>query len=215
MKPLSEALPNIGATSKRQELEPTKQLMQQHGSTKSDGQSLTPPTLPSLEIQEVVKNLPTISRGKRGRTLLESLLDNREINWVELPFECYSNHGGIPVLRKGSEAHIEAVAQERALQAKLLPVLPEAMAVVLYRLQGHYWQTGMSETLAKLVAEDYARLLGSYPLVAFQTACDKWLMNPESKFFPKVGELDKLLRHETYVLKWRHKQLEKLLEKAE
>lgn len=102
-----------------------------------------------------------------------------------------------------------------ALRKNMTPIRSDEMSAMMYRLQGHYWQTDMSEALARSVAADYVRLLGHYPLPVFQEAIDSFLLNPKSKYFPKVGELEELLGSKMALKRWRLQRLEKLVEKAE
>lgn len=144
--------------------------------------------------------------------LVESLLTTKGINWSELSYG--SNQEAIPVLRKGGVSYGYVVAERDKIR-DLSPIGESKMAALMYKLQGHYWQPGLKEALAREVAADYVRLLGHYPLDVFQAAIDAWLMGSENKFFPKVGELNELLEAKLAVKKWRLKQLEKLIEKAE
>jgi len=75
--------------------------------------------------------------------------------------------------------------------------------VMLYRLQGHYWQGGMSEALAREVASDYVRLLDGYPEAVWRDACDAILLDTERKFFPKIGEMKKALDAAQAKKRWR------------
>lgn len=83
------------------------------------------------------------------------------------------------------------IAEQEAAQLapQFVPASADQRAAILYRLQGHYYQQGMSESLIRAVAGDYARLLDSYPASVLQAAADECLLDPERKFFPKVGEL--------------------------
>jgi hypothetical protein len=87
----------------------------------------------------------------------------------------------------------------------------QGMAAMLYKMQGHYWQQGMTDALAKSVADDYIRLLDGYDEDVFQRTCDQWLLS-ENKFFPKVGELKAALDLKTTAKKWRIIQLKLLME---
>lgn len=100
------------------------------------------------------------------------------------------------------------------LEKELRPIENGEMSAALYRLQGHYWQPNMTQSLANSVASDYVRLLGGYPKSVFLECCDKWLLE-DNKFFPKIGELKVLLDERTFLKKWRLKRVTKMLEKAE
>lgn len=139
-----------------------------------------------------------------GQPLLESLLAV-DANWYGSPAFAYK--GAPPKL----PAHLraEAVHQLHAVDSALAQGTTEReVAELLYTLQGHYWQAGMSETLMLQVAGDYVRLLIGYPLEAFKRARDACLTDPERKFFPKVGEMKKLLDGQLAMMRWRKQQLE-------
>jgi hypothetical protein len=107
-------------------------------------------------------------------------------------------------------AHLRglATAELARIDGHLANLAPDGeVGGMLYTLQGHYWQAGMSEALMQQVAKDYIRLLGGYPLEVFKRARDGWLLNPENRFFPKVGEIKQLLDAQLATMKWRKQQL--------
>lgn len=155
-------------------------------------------------------------RGERGRQLVESILaSENKINWYEWTGDYDAGKLPIPVLRKESELVADIKREIDALKTQLVMIHPSSMSGILYRLQGHYWQPNMSEALARAKAEDYLRLLGEFPLFAFEEAYDAWILNSENKFFPTVGEFKALLMIKSWPKKWRLQRLEKLVEKSE
>lgn len=127
-----------------------------------------------------------------------------DANWYGSPAFAYK--GALPKLPE----HLRelAVGELARIDVHLANIAPDnEVAGLLYTLQGHYWQAGMSEALMKQVAADYIRLLGGYPIEVFKRARDAWLINPENRFFPKVGEIKQLLDAQLGRMKWRKQQL--------
>jgi hypothetical protein len=147
-----------------------------------------------------------------GQAPLESILSLEGINWHESKWS--ENKGAVPVIPKDSEAYHDVVDEIAELES--YPIKRDELAGILYRLQGHYWVSGMPESVARAVAEDYLRLLlpKGYTLKAVQGASDSWLTNPTNRFFPKIGEFEEALKMETSKIKWRLLRLKKLKEKA-
>jgi hypothetical protein len=137
------------------------------------------------------------------------VLNLEGINWGNWKFG--SSQKPIPVISRESQAYKQAAAEIGTLESR--PILRDELAGFLYRLQGHYWAAGMPERVAQSVADDYLRLLspGNYWLLAVQNACDKWVRNPEAKFFPKLGELEELIKTEQNKIKWRLVRLKGLV----
>ena len=86
------------------------------------------------------------------------------------------------------------------------------IAVMLHRLQGHYWQSGMSDALAREVADDYVRLLDGYHAALWRKATDRILLDGARKFFPKLGEMKEELDRVKALAQWRLTKLKTLLE---
>jgi hypothetical protein len=141
---------------------------------------------------------------KPSHKRLESILASN-INWLNI----HSLRVYEPLPRIDCEVREEA---EKALASMTkTPADKTAVSSFLYRLQGHYWVANMSESLAKSVAEDYVRLLGDYAIEIYQMTYDAWLLNPENKFFPKVGEFSELLKSINTTYDWRITKLKALL----
>lgn len=125
-----------------------------------------------------------------------------DINW-------YGHKGHltpVPQFKRGSEAANEVEAQYAKITS-YERINRTDMAAILYKLQGHYWQQGMTEALAKSVADDYIRLLDGYDEDVFQRTCDQWLLGKDNKFFPKIGELKAALDAKKNAKAWRIRQL--------
>lgn len=60
---------------------------------------------------------------------------------------------------------------------------------LLSRLALHYWRPDFTEAQAKLVIQDFVRILSPISYGELDRACTAWLSNAENKFFPKPGEL--------------------------
>lgn len=155
---------------------------------------------------------PTTSLVVHGPQPLESLLSLEGVNWHECAFG--SNQGQIPVVSKRSQAYLEAIAEIPELES--YPVQRDELAGLLYRLQGHYWVAGMSDSVAKGVAEDYLEdiLPEGFTLAAVKEGIRAWRKNESNKFFPKVGELIAAIKQAQTSIKWRLLRLKKLTEKA-
>lgn len=145
----------------------------------------------------------------RGLDLLRSLLNSDDYAW-----HAWSEKPKPPALKKGGEAYRLAVEEVRRLEAESQPAPVEAFSAILYKLQGHYWTPNMSEALARSVAQDYQRLLGKYPVDILQAACDDWLLNPTSRFFPKVGELEQILKEHQCKKNGRKRKIQLLIDSA-
>jgi hypothetical protein len=149
---------------------------------------------------------------EHGQKPLELILNLEGVNWHESKFG--NSQKPIPVLQKDSKQY-ELIARELA-ELSSEPVGKETLAGMLYGLQGHYWVAGMPENVAKAVAMDYLRLLlpCGYSQKAVQMACDSWLRNPANRFFPKIGEIEELIKAQEGAIKWRKLRLTKLRDKA-
>ncbi len=141
---------------------------------------------------------------KPSHKRLEAIL-SANINWLNA--QTLRSYDPIPHI---DEEVKEEANRELAVMTKT-PMNKMAISSFLYRLQGHYWVANMSDSLAKSVAEDYVRLLGDYPLEVFQIAYDAWLMNPDNKFFPKVGEFNELLQSKNTTYNWKITRLKVIL----
>lgn len=146
---------------------------------------------------------------QHGQAQLQTLLERDGINWTGSAWD----KGEKPSALAASSPLRALAAREEAVIAQELasPIGGDGIAVMLYRLQGHYWQQGMSEQLAREVARDYLRLLDGYPEGIWQSTCDAMLLDPERKFFPKVGELKQLLETQLAARRWRLRKLRALL----
>lgn len=127
----------------------------------------------------------------------------------------WSSGKPVPVLERGGELFGLACAEHDQLEAALAaPIDPKAFASLMYTLQGHFWQPGMDAALARAVAQDYARHLGQFPLVAVQAAYDACLLNPEIKFFPKIAELNQAIKQEVATINLKLTKLRALIANA-
>ncbi len=148
-----------------------------------------------------------MSLEARGQGQVDSILNFEDINWSG------SKHHLRPVPIVDRQAYDNIVERLEALDKTHEPAPKIALAGLLYKLQGHYWQPNMSEQLAREVANDYVRLLDGYSIDVMQRACDRWLMNKENKFFPKVGELKDVLDSVVQRKKWYEMRLRILASK--
>lgn len=121
-----------------------------------------------------------------GHQLLTEILEH-DFNWHNKPY--LAEKPAAPVIIKGSAEHQFAEQLLTQVENDLIPASSQAKAAILYKLQGHYHQPNMPEALVKEVTADYARLLDGYSAKVMQEACDSFLLNPDQRFFPKVGEL--------------------------
>jgi len=150
---------------------------------------------------------------ERGQRQVESILESPQVNWYDTP--SLSNTQPVPVVDKQSGVYSEIIAEIDKLQSR--PIRADELAGMLLRLQGHYWVAGMPERLIELTNEDYIRLImpKSYNLNAVQMAYDAYLLNPANKFFPKIGEIEDLIKSCQNKIKYRLLRLNKLKENAE
>ena len=68
------------------------------------------------------------------------------------------------------------------------------IAAILARLSLHYHRPDYSQAQAKLLFEDYLNDLEPYSPRDVEIACEEYRRKPESKYFPKVGELLEIMR---------------------
>lgn len=148
-----------------------------------------------------------MSLEERGRKQVDSILSMDDIDWA----------GNKSHLRPMPRVDIKACEDIRRRLEELdktkIPAPKMALAGMLYKLQGHYWQPNMSEELAKSVADDYVRLLDGVTLDVMQRGCDRWLLDKDNKFFPKIGELQELLKGIQQRKQWYESRLRMLIAK--
>jgi hypothetical protein len=63
------------------------------------------------------------------------------------------------------------------------------VAAILARLSLHYWRPDYTPEQAKLLIQDYLDDLAGYSVVEIERAVMTYRRLPDSKFFPKSGEL--------------------------
>lgn len=63
------------------------------------------------------------------------------------------------------------------------------VAAILARLSFHYWRPDYSQEQARMVMEDYLNDLEHISPASVEKACAEYRKKPDSKFFPKVGEI--------------------------
>lgn len=68
------------------------------------------------------------------------------------------------------------------------------ISAILARLSLHYWRPDYSPEQAKLVMEDYLDDLAGHTPEQVSKACEQYRKNPDSKFFPKIGEIIELIK---------------------
>lgn len=66
---------------------------------------------------------------------------------------------------------------------------PEYVATAMLKLQAHYWRPDFSPAQAKELYADYIEDLSDLPPDILDAAIGQYRRNPESKFFPRTGEL--------------------------
>jgi hypothetical protein len=136
------------------------------------------------------------------------LLDQEGINWTGAAWD---KGAAVVPLADGNPLRAVALREVATIEQQLQHAsTSETVAVMLYRLQGHYWQQGMTEALAREVARDYLRLLTGFPDSIWRAACDQCLLDSDRKFFPKVGEMKALLESRLAAQRWRLRKLKAL-----
>lgn len=146
-----------------------------------------------------------------GLRSLESVLEGR-YNWGKYAYD--AGLEPVPALPVNSPLIYLAKQQLAELEDMSKPATANEFCFVMYRLQGHYWQASMSEKLAKVVADDYIRLLGHYPVSVLNQAVDAWLLNPDKKFMPKIGELEEVIKSKLFQQNYKITKLKSLIESS-
>lgn len=148
------------------------------------------------------QQLTTLGR-EESLKLVTTILECDDYNWM---MKSYSNKPCPPVF-SGAPLQIAKSNYEK-LQEKLRCIADvEFIKIILVKLQGHFWVQGMTESLAREVASDYVRLLDGYPKIVWEKAYDQLLLESDRKFMPKVGELEKVLKHSNSALLYKAKKL--------
>lgn len=152
--------------------------------------------------------------AEHGHQLLQKLLAGK-IDWNGIaerkPSARHFAGAPVPVIEKNSAIHSAAAELHEKTKNELTPITEKEMATLLYKLQGHYWQPNMSESLARETAKDYLRLLSHYGLGVFSEVYDEIITEPDRKFCPTIGELKDRLDKKTTVKNLLAMKLEKLL----
>lgn len=91
----------------------------------------------------------------------------------------FADVAGIPPLSfraiTAAEHHAEALARY------LAPGDPEAVALRLTVLLAHWRAPEMDEETGAMVAADWVRFIGRYPLFAIEAAADEWLLTEDRR----------------------------------
>jgi hypothetical protein len=166
---MTESLPNSQNTSNIAASPQHEPVTPPHGYGTNDSRSITKQPLPhgAPPNQPENQHMPALAEnrsvgGVDSQQQLQKLLNDKEINWYGL--KLHTNQKPIPVLKKDTPLWWDTAAERENVIA-VLEQWPnqKELGMLLYRLQGHYWQQDMSEKLAALVVSDYLRLLGKYP----------------------------------------------------
>lgn len=140
-----------------------------------------------------------------------TILSHEGIDWQQ---KAWSSGAGIPVLVEGSKTHGAAKAALEKLKQAEPPASADQISVLMYQLQGHYWQPNMPESLALSVAQTFTRLLSEFSPQDIQKACDEYLCNAKNVHFPKVGQMIELCKSIRARRRWQMQKLQALLQNA-
>jgi len=97
----------------------------------------------------------------------------------------------------------------------LKPATPKDILVILGNLRLHFNTNLMNQKEFELLLTDYIEELAIYPIDLIYEACRTYRKDPQSVFFPKLGQLLGLMSDKCYKRRWELQKLYKLLEVSE
>jgi hypothetical protein len=118
----------------------------------------------------------------------------------------------VPVISKKSKTYGNLLIDIRKLEIALKPAKEEEIMTLLARLRLHYNASYMSAEGFKSLLKDYITDLAQYPRDLIEMACIEYRKNTDNQFFPKIGQLIKLINEAWYKRKGKLTRLKKLLE---
>ncbi len=86
-------------------------------------------------------------------------------------------------LQKGDDA-TKSAALATARQIVATPATSEWIAGRLQTLLSHYFQPGQDTMVSAAAGSDWMNILGKYPQVVIETACDEWMASKQHRPTP-------------------------------
>ena len=144
---------------------------------------------------------------------LEHLTNLEGIDWTgRLLGKSERISSAVPVIPRKSSSYGNLLIDIRKLEITLKPAKEDEIMTCLARLRLHYAAGYMTAAEFKYLLIDYATDLAAYPKDLIEAACNEYRRNTESQFFPKVGQLIKLINEPWFKRKGKLTRLRKLLE---
>lgn len=141
------------------------------------------------------------------------MLDSNEIDWSgKLLGASFNIRRKVPAIPKKSKTYCLILIAIRQYEIALKPAKPAEILNLLARLKLHFASSYTTENEFQYMLTDYLADLAQYPKDLLELACVEFRKNPESQFFPKIGQLIKLIERHFYPRKLRLTKLKKLLE---
>jgi len=143
---------------------------------------------------------------------LERLLSAPGVDWTGMMLGKSLNYNKkVPVIKKESKEYYMLLIAIRQLELSLKPASPSQILNALARLRLHFTSSYMSAEEFGCVLSDYIKDLETYPKDILEQACIKFRKTADSQFFPKIGQLIKLLNELWYPRKAKLNKLRRLL----
>ena len=118
----------------------------------------------------------------------------------------------VPVISRKSGTYGNLLIDIRKLEIALKPAKEEEIMTQLARLRLHFSAGYVTTEEFKYLLKDYIADLAQYPKDLIETACNEYRRNTENQFFPKIGQLIKLIQDPWFKRKGKLIRLKKLLE---
>ncbi len=118
----------------------------------------------------------------------------------------------VPVIAKKSREYGMLLIAIRQIELALKPAKAGEILCLLARLKLHYTTNYVSSEEFKYLLRDYLTDLAEYPKDILESACINYRKNTDNQFFPKIGQLIKIMDQIWYPRKAKLTKLKKLLE---
>lgn len=96
----------------------------------------------------------------------------------------------------------------------LMPAEPIEILQAIAKLRLHFPTSHLKDSELKALLSDYLQDMSSYPIDLIEKACVEYRRNHENLFFPKLGQLLKLMDDHWYKRLSKLKKLKILLKNA-
>lgn len=120
--------------------------------------------------------------------------------------------GAVPVIPKKSSTYGNLLIDIRKLEIAMRPAKEEEIMILLARLRLHYSAGYTTAEEFKHLLKEYISDLAGYPRDLIEMACTEYRRNTDNLFFPKIGQLIKIINEPWFKRKGRLTRLKKLLE---